>query len=114
EKVAVGRQRQVEWLAGERTQLRQFLDQFEQTVAQKRFAACNAYLFDAEIYEKLDQPKIFFDPQFRVLRSQLAGSAVDALVVAPVGDGNAEIVDHAAMAVGEPLGGFGSRCDWGS
>ena len=65
--------------------------------------------------KELDQPQIFFDPQFRILGAKLAGSAVDALVIAAVGHGNAQIVNHAAVAVDQAAsGGFCGRGNWGS
>ena len=70
----------------------------------KRLAAGKAHLFDPEAYEELDQAEVFGDRQFGVLGSEFAGAAVDALVVASVGDGDAQVVDDAAVAIGQPRG----------
>ena len=56
--------------------------------------------------EDADQAEVFVDPQFGILRAHLAGAAVDAFVVAAVGDGDAQIMNDPAMAVGQPW--FGS------
>ncbi len=95
--------------------LRQFLDQFDQAAAQQGFAAGEADLFDAEADEELDEAEVFVDRQFGVLCAEFAGAAVDALVVAAVGDGDAQVVDDAAVAIGQPRGRHHrGRRNWGS
>ena len=49
-----------------------------------------------------DQAQILVDRQLGILRAHLAGAAVDAFVVAAVGDGDAQIVYDASMAIGQP------------
>ena len=100
----VGGERQVERLAGDGAQAGKFADQIDQAAAQQRLAAGEADLFDAEVDEKPDQAQVFVDGEFGILGAVFAGAAVDALVIAAVGDGDAQIVDHPAVAVGEPGG----------
>ncbi len=54
-----------------------------------------------------DEAQVLVDGQLGILRSHFAGAAINALVVAAVGDGDAQIVDHPAMAVSQP--GSGGR-----
>ena len=75
-----------------------------QPAAQQRFAAGEADLGDPQVDEKPDDAQIFVDGEVGVLGAVLAGAAVDALVIAAVGDGDAQIVNHPAVAVGEPGG----------
>ena len=50
-----------------------------------------------------------------ILRAEFTGAAVDALVIAAVGNGDTKVVDDAAMAISEPLrGGRRGGRDWGS
>ena len=113
--MAIGGERQVERVAFGGAQARQFLNQLDQAAAQQRLAAGEANLVDAQVHEQLDQPQVLFDRQFGILRAEFAGPAVDALVVAAVGDGDAQIVDHPAVAVGQAASGrFCGGCDWGS
>ena len=51
--------------------------------------------------EELDEAEVFVDGEFGILGAIFAGAAVDAFVVAAVGDGDAQIVDDAAVAVGQ-------------
>ena len=93
---------------------RELFDHLHQAAAQERLAAGKSDFGDAETDEEPDEAQIFVDPQLGILRAHFTCAAIDAFVIAPVGDGDAQVVDHAAMAVGEPPGRVRSRCDWGS
>ena len=82
---------------------RELSDQIEQAVAKKRLAAGETNFCDAEIDEEADEAQILVDGQLGILRADFAGAAVDAFVIATVGDGDAQIVDGSAVAVGETL-----------
>ena len=115
EQMAVGGERQVKRIAGERAQTRQLLDQLSQPAAQQRLAAGEADLLDSQADKELDEAEVFVDAQFGILRAHFACAAVNALVVAAVGDGDAEIVDDAPVAIGQPWGGqHRGEGDWGS
>ena len=92
-------------------QLRELLDQLDQAAAQQGLAAGQAHLFDAEADEEPDEAEVFVDAEFGILRAEFAGAAVDALVVAAVGDGDAQVVDDAPVAIGQPGGGASQRTD---
>jgi hypothetical protein len=100
--MAVGGQRNIKRLAILGAQVRQFLNQLNKPAAQEWFTASQPYLCDSEAYKKLDQAQVFVNAQFGILRADFAGPAVDALVVASVGDGNTQVVDDASVAVGQP------------
>ena len=59
-------------------------------------------LGDAQADKQLDQPQVLFNAQFGILRPNFAGAAVDAFVIAAVGDGYAQIMNHPPVAVGQP------------
>ncbi len=105
EQMAVGGEGEVERLAGEGAQAGQLLDQFDEAAAQQGFAAGEADLGDAEGDEEADEAEVVFDGEFGILRAHFAGAAVDALVVAAVGNGDAEIVNDAAVAIGQAARG---------
>jgi len=65
--MAVGGQRQLQWLAAERAQSRQLLHS-STALAQQRLAACQSDLFDAQANKDLDQSQVLADAQFWVLR----------------------------------------------
>ena len=98
--MAVGGERQVQRLASRRAQARQLPDQLDHAAPQQRLAAGQPDLGDSQADKKPDQAQILFDGQLGILRAHLAGAAIDAFVVAAVGDGDAQIVDHAPVAVG--------------
>ena len=52
--------------------------------------------------EELDKAVVIGDRQFGVLGSEFPCAAVDALVVASVGDRDAQVMDDAAVAIGQP------------
>ena len=75
------------------------LNQFDDIAAQQRLAAGEADFGDAETDEEADEAEVFVDGQLGILRAHFAGAAVDAFVVAAIGDGDAEVVNHAAVAI---------------
>ena len=105
--MSVGRQRQVQRLAPQRPHPGQFLHQIHQPAPQQRLAARQPHLGDPQPHKQPDQTQILVDPQLGILRPHLARPAIDALVVAAVSDGDAQVVDHPPVAVGQP--GCGSR-----
>src|SRR6185437_399696 len=85
-------------------QLRDFANERGEIAAQQRLAAGEADFFDAERDEDADDAQVVGERQFAVLRAVIAGAAVDAAVVAAIGDGDAQVGDGAAVAVGQALG----------
>jgi hypothetical protein len=81
-------------------------DHVDQAGAEEGFAAGEADFFDAERDHEADHADVVGDGEFGVVRALIAGAAVDALVVAAVGDGDAEIGDSAVEGVAEA----GLRC----
>src|ERR1035441_3404613 len=94
-------QRQVEQLAGECVQARKFSNQFDQSTAQQGLTAGKADLGDAKADKELDQAQVLIDAELGILRPDFTGAAVDAFVIAAVGDGDAQIVNDPAVAVGQ-------------
>ena len=101
EQVAVGGERDVEWLAVGGAKLREFADKIDHAFAQQRLAAGEAHFLDTEAGEYARHAQVVGERQVGILRAIIAGTAVDALVVAVVGDGDPEIGDGAAEFVGE-------------
>jgi len=99
--VAIGGDGDIERFAGDSAQAGELLDQFDKAVAEEGFAPGEADLLNAEADEEFDKAEVFVDGELRVLSAVFAGTTVDALVVAAVGDGDTEIVDDPAVAVGE-------------
>ena len=56
------------------------------------------------IMSYLKREATLFDAELGILRAKFTAAAVDALVVAAVGDGDAKVVYDAAVAVGQPCG----------
>ena len=79
----------------------EFGDHLDQAGAEQGFAAGEANFFDAERDHEADHADVVGDGEFGVLRAFVAGAAVDALVVAAVGDGDAEVGDGAAEGVAQ-------------
>ena len=84
-----------------RAHLCQLTDHLDEAVAKQRLAAGQPDLFDAQRDEDADHAQVVCDGELGVLRALVAGAAVDALVVAAVGDGDAKIGDGAAVAVAQ-------------
>ena len=72
-----------------------------QAGAQEGFAAGEADFLDAEGDEDPHHAEVVGDGALGVLRAFVAGAAVDALVVAAVGDGDAEVGDRTAEGVAQ-------------
>jgi len=97
--VPVGRDGYVERLALGRSPACEFADNLWKIAAQQRFAARQPDLFDAQRNEDADEAEVILSGQLSILGAFLAGAAVDALVVAAVGDGDAQVGDDATMAI---------------
>ncbi len=61
------------------------------SLAQQRLAPGQAHFFDTQGHEDPDDPQIVFHGQFGKLSALGAGAAVDAFIIAAVGDGNTKI-----------------------
>ena len=99
EEMAVGGDGDVEWLTAGCAPGGEFANHFYEIAAEEGFAAGEADFFNAEGDEVADEVEVFFGFEFGVLGAYIAGTAVDAFVVAAVGDGDAEVGDGAAVAV---------------
>src|ERR1700751_5055968 len=84
-------------------QLRDFADEGGEVAAEQRLTASETDLLDAERDEDADEAQVIVQRQPAVLGAVIAGPAVDAAVVAAVGDGDAQISNGAAVAVGQAL-----------
>ena len=82
-------------------QLGELGDHLHQAGAQQRFAAGEADLLDAERDQDPHHAQVVGDGQLGILRAFVAGAAVDALVVAAVGDGDAQVGDGPAEGVAQ-------------
>src|SRR5580698_1645415 len=71
------------------------------TSRQQRLPAREANFGDAEADKDADEAEVFIEGQLRILRAHFAGAAVYAFVVAAVGDGDTQVVDHAAVTIRE-------------
>ena len=112
----VGGDGDVELFAGGGAPACQLLDHLGEVTAEEGFTAGEADFFDAEGDEVADDAEVVFGGELGVLGADLAGAAVDALVVAAVSDGDAEVGDLAAVAVEQALvrtGQCGVRGDLG-
>jgi hypothetical protein len=87
------------------TKLGELGDHLDEACAQEGFAAGEADFLDAEGDQDADHAEVVGDGQLAVLRALVAGAAVDALVVAAVGDGDTQVGDGAAVGVAEARGG---------
>src|ERR1039457_2172642 len=84
-------------------------------MSKQGFAAREPDFLDSESYKELNEAEVVANRQLGILCSELAGPAVDALIVAAVSDGDTEVVNDAAMAIGQPLGGrHRGGSNWGS
>jgi hypothetical protein len=101
EEVAVGGECQVERLAVNGAQAGELADKIDEAAAQQRLAASEANFGDAERDEETDEAEVLVDAEFGILCADFPGSAVNTLVVAAVGDGDAQVVDDPAMAISE-------------
>jgi len=101
QRVSVGGDGYIQSIAPGRVHPGKLPDHVHQAAAQQRFAAGEPDLGDAQVDKQADDAQVVCNGEFGVLRADFAGAAVDTLVVTPVGDGDTQIVDHAAVAIGE-------------
>ncbi len=111
EEMAVGGDGDVEAVSARGAPVGEFADHLGQVAAQERLAAGEADFFDAKIDEATDKAEVFAGVEFGELCADLAGAAVDALVVAAVSDGDAQVGDAAAVAVCKTAGKAHRRFD---
>jgi hypothetical protein len=90
------------------------VEEIDEASTEQRFAARNANLFNPKADENANEAHIFFDIEFRILSSELPCAAINTLVIAPVSNRHAEIVNDAAMAVSEPASTVRAGRDWGN
>ena len=103
EEVAVGGEGDVEGGAGEGAQGGEGADEVEEAGAEEGLAAGETDFFDAERDEEADEAEVIGDGELGEEGTLVAGTAVDAAIVAAVGDGDAEVSDGAAVAVAQGL-----------
>jgi hypothetical protein len=85
-------------------QLGDLTDERREVAAEQRFAAGKPHLLDAERDEDADDAQVIGERQLAVLGAIGASAAVDTAVVAAVCDGDAQVGDGAAVAVGQAPG----------
>ena len=110
EQVAVRGQRKVERLAfiggvvvgiEGRADGAQIPDEVEQTGTQQGFTAGQPHLLDAEVDHQPDHRGIVRNRKLGAAKSMLASPAVDAAIVATIGDGDPQVGDRTAEAVAQ-------------
>ena len=101
QQMAVGSQRNFRLLSLGGAQLSEVANKLHDALAQQRLAAGQANLGDAEANQDARHAQIIGEGQVGVERALVTGAAVDALVVAAVGDGDPQVGDGAAEFVGE-------------
>ncbi len=99
QQMSVGGEGDVERLAFERLHGRQLAHHIDQALAQERLAAGQADLGDAQADEHARHAQVVGDRHLRKLRPVAARAAVDAFVVAAIGDGDPQIADAASVFV---------------
>src|SRR5690348_1304659 len=102
--MAVGGEGQVKWFAGRGSKRGQVAEQIGEALAEQRLSSGKADLLDAEADEDADQPEVVRDGKLRILRALVAGSAVDAAVVAAVSNRDAQVGNGAPVAVSQDGG----------
>ena len=80
-------------------QARELANQVKQPAPQQWLAAGQPHLGDAQIDKDAYQLEVLVNAQLGILRSHFTGAAINALVIAPVGNGDAQVVNHAPVAV---------------
>lgn len=90
---------QIERLALDRLELRQFADEIDQAMAQQRLTARKAHLLNAQPDKNSNHAQVIGKGQIRIKRAFIPGPAVDALVIAAVGDTDPEIGDKPPVFV---------------
>jgi len=99
QEMTVGGDGEVEFCSGGGAPGGELLHHFEEIAAQEGFAAGETHLFDAERDEAADDAEVVVGFKFAELGPDLAGAAIDTLIVATVCDGNAQIGDNTAVTV---------------
>ncbi len=97
--MSVRRDGEVEWLSVNRTQRRQFADKFHYAFSQERLASGDAHFTDPHAGEDSRHSEVVGERKVAVERALISGAAVNALIVAAVGDGNAQVGDGASEFV---------------
>ena len=100
QQMSVGGEGDVERLAFERLHAGQLAHHVDQAAAQQRLAAGETDLGDAQADEDTRHAQVVGDGHLRKLRPVAARAAIDALVVAAIGDGDPQIADAPAVFVG--------------
>ena len=101
QQMAVSGNRQVQFGALDGAQPRQFAHQLGQIAAQQRFAARQPNLVDAKRDEYTRHAQIILARQLGKERALIARAAVDATIIAAVGDRDPQVRDLAAMLIGQ-------------
>ena len=102
--MAVGRQCEVERFPFKSLYFRQFVNECNHAIAQQWFATSDADLFNPHGDKYLRHAQVVGEWKIAIERPLVAGTAVDALVVAPVSDRDPQIGDGAAEFVGKRHG----------
>ena len=105
EQVAIGGDGEIQSIACRGAPGRKLAHHLQEVLAEEGFSAGEADFFDAQIDEGANEAKVFAGCELGVLRSNLAGAAIDTLVVAAVGDGDAQVGDDTPVAVPEMFWG---------
>ena len=101
EKMSIGGDGDVEPLAFDGLHLAKLAHHLDQSLAQQRLAAGQADLGDAQPDEDARHAQVVGDRHLRKLRAVAARAAIDAPVVAAVGDGDSQIADAPSVFVRE-------------
>jgi len=101
EQVTIGSDRDIERCGRRSIELAQFPHEIHDTFAQKRFPARNPNLRDAKRDQDARHPQVVFKWEIAIERALIPRPAVDALIVAPVSDGNAQVSDGASEFIGK-------------
>src|SRR4051812_3727014 len=86
-------------MAVESAKLVQFANEIGKTLSQQRFATRQPNFLDSKRNEHTRHTQVVFDWQLGILRAVVAGSAIDAAVVAAIGDGDTQVGNAAAVLV---------------
>src|SRR5262249_36379448 len=86
-------------LAMPNTKLRNFANEIRQMRTQQRLAAGDAHLLDAQIHENSRQAEVISKRQLSVEGAFISGAAINTLIVAAVGDRDAQVGDGASELI---------------
>ncbi len=100
-KMSVSGDRDVERVAFDGLHLAELAHHVDQAFAQERLAAGQADFGDAQSDEDARHAQVVGDRHLRKLRAIAARAAIDAPVVAAIGDGDPQIADAPSVFVGE-------------